>query len=129
MASAKRCGTTAHASQAPAWESESDIKVRNKAILSGWNKLANQIGKNEFSKIDTWFEHYSYRIPPPGAVIENGMLKANVAFPGLNIRYTTDGTEPNGKSLLYTAPVKVVGQIKVRAFNQNGLSSRSLSVL
>lgn len=115
--------------QAPEWENENNIKKRNQAILSGWNGLANRIGQNEFSKIDAWFGDYNYRVAPPGAVIENGLLKANVAFPGLTIRYTTDGTEPNENSQVYTAPVKVSGMVRVKAFNQKGKTSRSLNVL
>jgi len=113
--------------QAPAWENEPDISRRNKAILSGWNVLANRIGQNEFPKIDAWFGEYHYRIAPPGAIIEGGMLKANTAFPGLIIRYTTDGTEPAANSPVYTVPVQVNGPVKISAFNQKGRGSRSWS--
>ncbi|OOG73671.1 family 20 glycosylhydrolase [Algoriphagus sp. A40] len=114
--------------QAPAWEEEADIKQRNKSIMSGWSALANSIGQNEFSKIDAWFGEYNYRIAPPGAIIEAGTLKANVAFPGLVIRYTTDGTEPSIESPVYAGPVQVTGTVKVRAFSQNGKGSKVLDV-
>jgi len=114
--------------QAPAWENETDLKLRNKAILSGWNVLANRIGQNEFSKIDAWFGEYNYRIAPPGAIIEAGILKANVSFPGLVIRYTKDGSEPGIDSPIYTEPVKVQGVIKLKAFSQSGRGSRTITV-
>ncbi len=106
------------------WENENDVKSRNQAILAGWNVLANRIGQNEFPKIDAWFGEYNYRIAPPGAIIVNGMLKANTAFPGLIIRYTTDGTEPTAESTVYTEPVQVSGDLKIRAFNKNGRGSQ-----
>jgi hexosaminidase len=114
--------------QAPAWESEVDIAMRNKAILSGWNVLSNRIGNFEYSKIDAWFGDYNYRIAPPGAIMENGNLKANSAFPGLTVRYTQDGTEPSIQSAIYSSPVNVKGNIKVRAFNSKGRASRSYDV-
>lgn len=110
--------------QAPVWENETDTKRRNQAILSGWSVLANRIGQYEFPKIDAWFGEYNYRIAPPGGVVEDGMLKANVAFPGLIVRYTTDGTEPTAESPAYAGEVQVSGDVKIRAFNQNGRGSR-----
>ena len=62
----------------------------------------------------------AYRIPPPGAVIENGLLKANIAYPGLDIRYTTDGSDPTMVSRLYEYPVSVNSSVKLRALGGGG---------
>jgi hexosaminidase len=53
-----------------------------------------------------------------------------VAFPGFEIRYTTDGSEPTVGSKLYTEPVALGGglQVKVKVFNAKGRSS-SVTVL
>ena len=112
--------------QAPAWESEPKITNRNKAILAGWNVLANRIGQYEFSKIDTWFGDYNYRIATPGAIVKDGVLHMNTEFPGLILRYTIDGTEPTSSSAIYISPVPVSGMVKVRAFNQKGRGSNVL---
>jgi hexosaminidase len=114
--------------QAPAWESESNITNRNKAILAGWNVLANRIGQYEYSKIDAWFGDYNYRIASPGAIVKDGMLHMNTEFPGLILRYTTNGTETTTSSPIYTSPVGVTGVVKVRAFNQKGRGSRVIEV-
>ncbi|MBX9851035.1 MAG: chitobiase/beta-hexosaminidase C-terminal domain-containing protein [Cytophagaceae bacterium] len=41
-------------------------------------------------------------------------------FPGLTIRYTTDGTEPTIKSPEYKETVQVQGIVKVATFSSNG---------
>lgn len=40
----------------------------------------------------------------PGIKIERGRVHMNAPYEGGTIRYTTDGTEPNAKSAVYTAP-------------------------
>jgi hexosaminidase len=49
---------------------------------------------------------------------------ANSCFPGLEIRYTTDGSEPVPDSPLYMEPVSVSGIASVRAFDTRGRGSR-----
>ncbi len=115
-------------SNAPVWESENNISKRVKAIWTGWADISNQIGQRELPRLDFLFGGYNYRIAPPGAVIENGLLKANVAFPDLIIRYTEDGSEPDINSKEYTTPVKVNGLIKVRVFNKFGRASKTVIV-
>jgi hexosaminidase len=113
---------------APVWESESNIAKRVKAIWAGWVDISNQIGQREFPRLDFLFGGYNYRIAPPGAVIEDGLLKANVAFPGFTIRYTEDGTEPSINSKEFKNPVKVNGPIKIKAFNKTGRASKTFIV-
>jgi hexosaminidase len=114
--------------KAPKWETETDAGNRVQAIEKDWNELANRIGQNEFARLDKMSGGFAYRIPLPGAVIENDTLKANISFPGLTIRYTTDGTEPDINSPVYTEPVKVSGKVNIRAFVPNGRPGRSWNV-
>jgi hexosaminidase len=72
---------------------------------------------------------YHYRIPPPGGVIEEGKLNANIAYPGLIIRYTTDGTEPTTESLLYENPTPVSGTVLLKSFDSAGKSSRTVQII
>ncbi len=113
---------------APAWESEANQQKRIQQIESGWSSFANRIGQYEFPRLDYIFGGYNYRISPPGAIIENGLLKANIAFPGLIIRYTTDGSEPGNNSAIYTMPVAVNGTIKLKAFSQSGRGGKTIEV-
>jgi len=112
--------------KAPEWEEEKDLSVRNAAILKGWNELANRIGQREFPRLDAYFGTWNYRIPAPGGQLKEGVFSANTAFPGLLIRYTTDGSEPGPHSTEYRAPVPITAStIKIRAFNQQGRGSKS----
>ena len=61
-------------------------------------------------------------------MVENGLLKANVEFPGLDLRYTTDGSEPTIESSLFTEPVEVSGTVKIRAFDAAGKGSRTSAI-
>jgi hexosaminidase len=114
--------------KAPEWETEPDAGKRIQAIEKEWNELANRIGQNEFARLDKMSGGFAYRIPLPGAVIENDTLKVNISFPGLTIRYTTDGTEPTINSPVYIEPVKVDGKVLIRAFAPNGRPGRSWMV-
>ena len=69
-------------------------------------------------------KRFNYRIPSPGALIENGLLKANTEFPGLEIRYTMNGSDPTANSTLYEKPVKVTKNVKLRSFDSAGNSSQ-----
>ncbi len=109
------------------WESISDKAAREEIADKGWNEMANRIGKSEFNKLDHMFGGFAYRIPPPGAVVRRQTLLANNAYPGLTIRYTTDGSEPGPSSQKYEGPVEIDPGItvKLKAFNQIGRVSRT----
>jgi hexosaminidase len=63
----------------------------------------------------------NYRIPPPGAAVEGGMLHANVELPGLAIEYSTD----EGRTwTAYSGPVAVSGPVALRTRAPDGRSSR-----
>ena len=66
------------------------------------------------------------KLPPPGAVIENGRLQVNVDLPGLLVRYTTDGTKPTSASHRYRGPVSVDegATVKLRTFDTLGRGGR-----
>jgi hexosaminidase len=89
-----------------------------------WNRFANIVGQRELPRLDYLHGGFNYRLPPPGAVIQEGKLRANIDFPGLVIRYTTDGTEPGSKSPLYSGPVEVSGKVMLRSFDTRGRGSR-----
>jgi hexosaminidase len=113
---------------APGWEEEASATKRVAQIHAGWSELAHRIGLREMPRLDAVNGGYAYRISPPGAILSNDTLYANVAFPGLQIRYTTDGTEPTSASPLWTKPVSAKGDVRIRSFNSKGRGSKTFSV-
>jgi hexosaminidase len=106
------------------WGTIADRDKRVAAMNRDWNRFANIVGQREMPRLDYLFGGFNYRIPPPGAVIRNGLLYANVDFPGLTLRYTTDGSEPDANSPVYSEPVEVTGNVMVRAFDTRGRGGR-----
>jgi hexosaminidase len=115
--------------QEPAWAITTNDGQRNAALNSVWNKFSNTIGQKELPRLDYLFGGVSYRISPPGAEIKDGQLYASVEFPGLIIRYTTDGSEPVASSAVYTGPVGIKAEtVKLKAFTTTDRASRTVVV-
>ena len=108
------------------WESIDDKGKREKVMNSQWNVFANTLAQKELPRLSYMNGGYNYRVPLPGAIIENGKLQANIEFPGLELRYTTDGSEPDANSVKYEGPVDVSGQVRMRAFDASGKANRSI---
>jgi hexosaminidase len=82
------------------------------------------LGKRELPRLSYYNGGYNYRIPKPGVALQDGKYVANMQFPGLTIRYTTNGQEPNAKSKIYNDGVTNEGNIiKFRAFDTKGRGS------
>jgi hexosaminidase len=110
------------------WESARDDAQRRHLVTTEWNVFANTLGQEELPRLSYLNGGYNYRIAPPGAVIRNGVLHANTDMPGLVIRYTTDGVEPDQNSPEWTRAVKVSGNVTLKAFDRAGKSSRPVRV-
>jgi hexosaminidase len=110
------------------WEKETNAIKRKHQMDEGWNLFANALAQKELPRLSGLFGGFNYRIPLPGAITEEGVLKANIEYPGLKIRYTTDGSEPTIQSTVYTEPVKFSGEVRLRAFDAAGRSSRTVLV-
>ena len=79
-------------------------------------------------KLDYYFGGFKYRIPTPGATIIQGKVNANIQLPGLTMRYTIDGSEPDRMSRIYTEPV--AGRtVKVSAFDSRGRKGKTIVVV
>jgi hexosaminidase len=104
----------------PAWANEIDKSTPSDAFLHDWSVFANVLGKKELPRLDLYNGGYNYRIPTPGAVLQDGKIMANCGLPGFTIRYTSDGSTPTAKSPKYVSPVILKGNIKFRAFSSTG---------
>lgn len=110
----------------PAWANEQDESKAASLYKQAWSEFVNVLGKKELPRLDHHAGGFQYRIPPPAYVRENGKLKANVLYPGLTIRYTTDGSEPGMQSKVFKGEMPDVQGIALRVFNQAGRGGRTV---
>lgn len=108
----------------PEWATAADASQADALYKQSWVEFANRVGKRELPRLSYYNGGYSYRIPEPGLKIENRRVVANIQYPGLELRYTTDGSEPSVLSKLYTGPISERGTIKIAAFDAGGRKGR-----
>lgn len=112
----------------PDWAQAKDARQAEDLYRKAWNTFVNTVGKKELPRLAWYQGGAAYRIPMVGARIENGAVVANIQIPGLDIRYTTDGTEPTLQSPRYTGPIVAKGLIRLRAFDRAGRGGRAVQV-
>ncbi len=112
----------------PAWAANPESSQSKAAYVQAWSQFVNVLGKRELPRLNYYAGGFGYRIPTVGATVQDGKVLANVQMPGLIIRYTTDGAEPNAQSKVYSGPVTEKGTIKLAAFDVAGRSSRVTTV-
>jgi hexosaminidase len=111
------------------WEKTEDTPLRELHVKEGWNIFTNQLSGYELPRLSILFGGYNYRIPPPGGQMENGILRVNTAYPGLQVRYTTDGSEPDQDDPVIEGALKFkTTPVIIKAFDQYGKASFSLKV-
>ncbi|MAT72366.1 MAG: beta-N-acetylhexosaminidase [Planctomycetaceae bacterium] len=112
----------------PAWSEQAENAATQREFAADWNQFCNALGRRVLPQLDRTAGGVAYRLPPPGAWIDNGQLQANSAYPGLAIRYTTEPGEPTAESPLYCGPVEVAGSVRLRTFDTRGRGSRTVEV-
>lgn len=111
--------------QNPDWATEKDPEKSRISYNKDWSVFVNVLGKKELPRLDYYLGGFKYRIPPVGAIIENGLVKANIQQPGFVIRYTANGAKPTINSKIYTKPIEDKGKITLAAFSNNGRKGKS----
>src|SRR5690606_12329610 len=110
----------------PAWAAEPDDAMHAELYAADRSVFLNAVGKRELPRASRYAGGFAYRIPTPGVIEQAGKLHANVQFPGFEIRYTTDGSEPTEQSMLYTEPLSASGTVAFRVFDGNGRGGRTV---
>lgn len=112
------------------WMYISDNDIKRETINLEWNKFANNIGQRVLPMVDNIFGGLSYDLPKPGGKIVNDTLYANTVFPGLNIKYTLDGSIPEESSKTFISPININNEdiVNLRLFDNTGRGGNSIIV-
>lgn len=108
----------------PAWATEKDSAAAAASYMKAWSVFVNELGKRELPRLDHFAGGFKYRIPEPGATKIDGKVHANSEYPGLMIRYTTDGSDPTSNSAIYSQPIPDNGKVRLRLFSASGRGGR-----
>src|SRR5690606_4937565 len=101
---------------------EADAPDRHSRSLD-WAAFAHTLALKELPKLAA--TGASFHLPPPGAVKENGQLRAGAAYPGLTIEYTTDSGATWRE---YREPVNISGKKIILRTRVGSELSRSVEV-
>lgn len=113
----------------PQWISLKEEAQIN-AMKKAWNTFSNTLGQRQLPLIDQRLRPWTYDLPKAGGLIKDNKLYLKQAFPGMEIRYTLDGTVPTAKATLYQKPLTIDNDatIKVRVFNALGRGGKTIEI-
>lgn len=113
----------------PSWGDMENLSQLRSERDAAWNEFANRMGQYELDRLDKIFEDINYRLPVPGAVIEDGVLSVNTAYPGLEIRYEINGNL-DSNSPVYKDSVEIGDgdSVTISTFSSTGRSSREVTI-
>jgi len=112
---------------APKRNWESDAKFNEKAFNQTYADFVNKVGLVELPKLSLIANGFNYRLPSVGVNQKGDKLMANIEYPGFNIYYTTDGTEPKSGSQQYSTEgikVKQGDKINLAVIDEKGRVGR-----
>jgi hexosaminidase len=112
----------------PAWATDPDPGKAAALHRRAWSGFVNALGQRVLPRLDLEQPGLAYRIAPPGLLLEGGQVLVNHVLPGIELRYTSDGSEPTLESRLVTGPIMERGVIKVAAFDRKGRSGLVASI-
>ena len=104
----------------PVWATEPDAARAAALRRTAWSGFVNALGQRVLPRLDLERGDVAYRIAPPGLMLDGDRVLVNHVLPGIQLRYTSDGSEPTVTSKLVTGPIAEPGPIRVAAFDRKG---------
>jgi len=100
------------------------------AMNQAWNQFSNSLGQRQLPLVDLRLAPWAYDLPKAGGLFIDQKLHLKQDFPGMNIHYTLDNSEPSPQTPLYEAPIAVdpKSKVKIRVFNAQGRGGKTIEI-
>ena len=93
-----------------------------------WSDFVNTLGHRTLHHLPILFGGVDFDLPKPGAIISDDTLFVNSIFPGMNVRFTRDGSVPSSEDELYIGKTLISPSevVVLRAFDKTGRGGRHI---
>ena len=117
-------------SQQDQWTKNLSSKLIDEIMNKEWSYFVNTLGHRTLNHLSLLFDGVDFDLPKPGGIIKNDTLFVNSVFPGMEVRFTRDGSIPTPEDELYIKEIKVLSSesIVLRSFDQTGRGGRHIVV-
>ena len=117
-------------SQQDQWTKNLSIQNIDEIMTKEWSYFVNTLGHRTLNHLSLLFDGVDFDLPKPGGIIKNDTLFVNSVFPGMEVRFTRDGSIPSPEDELYIKEIKVLSSesIVLRSFDQTGRGGRHIVV-
>ena len=117
-------------SQQDQWTKNLSSQNIDEIMTKEWSYFVNTLGHRILNHLSFLYDGVDFDLPKPGGFIKNDILFVNSVFPGMDIRFSRDGSIPTSEDELYLKEIKVLPSesIVLRSFDQTGRGGRHIVV-
>ena len=117
-------------SQQDQWTKNLSSQSIDEIMRKEWSYFVNTLGYRTLNHLSLLYDGVSFDLPKPGGIIKNDTLFVNSVFPGMDVRFTRNGSIPSPDDQLYLKEIKVLSSesIVLRSFDQTGRGGRHIVV-
>ncbi len=117
-------------SQQDQWTKNLSSQSIDEIMRKEWSYFVNTLGYRTLNHLSLLYDGVSFDLPKPGGIIKNDTLFVNSVFPGMDVRFTRNGSIPSPDDQLYLKEIKVFSSesIVLRSFDQTGRGGRHIVV-
>ena len=117
-------------SQQDQWTKNLSSQDIDEIMSKEWSYFVNTLGHRTLNHLSLLFDGVDFDLPKPGGIIKNDTLFVNLVFPGMEVRFTRDGSIPSPEDELYIKELKVLSSesIVLRSFDKTGRGGRHIVV-
>tara|TARA_B100000575_G_scaffold161150_1_gene128815 strand:- start:235 stop:2769 length:2535 start_codon:yes stop_codon:yes gene_type:complete len=96
-----------------------------------WSYFVNTLGHRTLHHLPVLFGGVDFDLPKPGAIISDDTLFVNSIFPGMDVRFTRDGSVPSSDDELYIKEIYISesDNVILRLFDKKGRGGRHIVAL